>query len=206
MNELNIKQLVLGMFRTNCYIVYNNNKEAFIVDPGEEYVKIKDTVLKMGITPKAVLLTHGHFDHMASAYDIKKEFDTDIYAYCDEAVVLALPSYNLSEIYTEPIAIKADTELCDNETIEIAGFNIKVLHTPGHTVGSCCFLLEDYGVLFSGDTLFLETHGRYDFPTGSGREILSSIKNKLLTLPEATVVLPGHNGDTTVGDEKKWYH
>ena len=206
MNELNIKQLVLGVFRTNCYIVYNDKKEAIIIDPGDGYKKIKDVVLEMGLIPKDVLLTHGHFDHMAAATDIKNEFDTDIYAYKDEDIVLATPTYNLSQNYIEPMGLKADIELSDNEIINIAEYKIKVIHTPGHTVGSCCFLLVDYGVLFSGDTLFLESHGRYDFPTGSGIEILSSIKNKLLTLPEEIVVLPGHNGSTTIGDEKKWYH
>lgn len=205
MNELNIKQLVLGMFRTNCYIVYNDEKEAFIVDPGEGYRKVKDTILEMGLIPKAVLLTHGHFDHMAAAADIKREFDAKIYAYKDENVVLSQPAYNLSQNYGEPIALKADIELEDEEDIEIAGYKIKVIHTPGHTIGSCCFLLLNYGVLLSGDTLFLETHGRYDFPTGSGREILSSIIDKLLVLPDETVVLPGHNDSTTIGDEKKWY-
>ncbi|MBQ1192852.1 MAG: MBL fold metallo-hydrolase [Lachnospiraceae bacterium] len=205
MTNLSIKQLVLGMFRTNCYIVYNKKNEAVIIDPGDSYTRIKDEIEKLKLTPVAILLTHGHFDHIGAASKLKETYGIKIYAHEEEKIILESSSYNLSDVYGVPMTIFADVFLKDNEVINLIGMDFNVIHTPGHTIGSCCYYLPEYNLIFSGDTLFFESHGRYDFPTGSGRSILESIKNKLLILNDNINVLPGHNEATTIGDEQKWY-
>jgi hydroxyacylglutathione hydrolase len=205
MTSLNINQLVLGMFRTNCYIVYNDNKEAIVIDPGDNYSKIKDTCISLELIPKAILLTHGHFDHIGAAKKLSEAYGINIYAFEEEKEVLESSAYNLSEVFGVGIAIKVNNFLKDSDIINLCGFKFKVIHTPGHTKGSCCYYLEEYSALFSGDTLFCESHGRTDFPTGSESTIIKSITEKLFKLPMDTKVFPGHNDATTIGDEIKWY-
>lgn len=205
MTSFNMKQLVLGMLRTNCYIIFNDNKDAIIVDPGDNFSKVKDMVLNEGLNVKAVLLTHGHFDHIGAADEIRKEYGAKIYAHELEKEILEDSFKNLSSQFYEGIALKADDFFKEGDILEIAGFKIRVIHTPGHTVGGVAFYFGDYGVLFSGDTMFNGSYGRVDFPTGSMSTLMSSIKEKLLKLPDETVVFPGHNDSTTIGDEKRWY-
>lgn len=205
MNEINIKQLSVGMMRTNCYIVYNDKNEAVIIDPGDSYTKIKDAIISMKLTPVAILLTHGHFDHIGAVSKLKEVYGINIYAYEDEKSILNTPDYNLSNVFGVPIAIEADNYLRDNEEISIMGVTFKVIHTPGHTIGSCCYYLPQYEMMFTGDTLFAGTHGRYDFPTGNGRSLLESITGKLFCYGDNVEVFPGHNEETTIGIERRLY-
>jgi glyoxylase-like metal-dependent hydrolase (beta-lactamase superfamily II) len=205
MKEINIKQISVSMMRTNCYVIYNDEGEAVIVDPGDNYTKIKDAIIALKLSPKAILLTHGHFDHIGAASKLKEVYGINIYAYEDEKQVLNSADYNLSNIFGVPIVLEADVYLRDNEEIEIIGFKFKVIHTPGHTVGSCCYYLKEYGMMFTGDTLFAGTHGRYDFPTGNGRHLLESITEKIFSYDDNIDVFPGHNEETTIGSERKWY-
>lgn len=203
---MEIKRLIVGMVQTNCYIVVNPEiKEAVIVDPGDEAARIEDALLKTGATAKAILLTHGHFDHVTAMEELKRDLGVQVYACENEQEVLADPGKNLSGQFNGgALHLKADVLLKDGETFEAAGYTFKMIHTPGHTEGSCCYYVESEKTLFSGDTLFEGSYGRIDFPTGSGREMIHSVADVLFDLPDDTNVYPGHEGYTTIADEKQY--
>ena len=209
MNKMKINHYVVGMVQTNCYIVINDEtKECFIIDPGASGKQIAEKLRQNNLTPVAVLLTHGHFDHAASAKTLAKEFDIKIYAHEAEADTLRDPQKNVSWMIQLKESYDADVFLKDEEVITFAGFEIKVLHTPGHTEGGCCYYIADEAVVFTGDTLFAQSVGRTDFPGGSMSQIVRSIQEKLLTLTEAgdletdVMVYPGHNDPTTIETER----
>ncbi len=205
MKHASIKCLVLGMVSTNTWFLENKEThELVIVDPADRADIIKREVEEMGGEPKAVLLTHGHFDHIMAADELRDAFDIPIYAYADEKLVLTSPRINLSGSWADPYALDADYYLSDNEEVELAGFEIKVLHTPGHTLGSCCYYIEEEGVVFSGDTLFAQSIGRTDFPTSNMRHMKNSLRRLFAELPDETVVCSGHGEDTTIGYEKRY--
>ncbi len=205
MEKLNIKRLVLGPVRTNCYIVYNDaTKEAILFDPASKSDKIKEFLEAEKLELKGIFLTHGHFDHIGGASMYQKLYNTKIYCHEKEADVVNDLDINLSSAFGEAASAEADVLLRDKEKLSICGFDIEVIHTPGHTKGSCCYLLRtiEDKVLISGDTLFAGSHGRVDFPTGSMSMIVDSITKKLLCLEEDLLVLPGHEYETTIADEK----
>ena len=136
---------------------------------------------------------------------LKEEFNLSIYAHEEERDILQTADLNLSSSFGNPFSIYGDIYVKENECLEIAGMKIFVIHTPGHTKGSCCYYIKEANILFSGDTLFYASHGRTDYPTGSERDIAYSIKGKLLKLDGSTIVYPGHEAETTIEDEKKWY-
>lgn len=202
---MRMSKLVVGPVATNCYIVSDENtKEAFIIDPGAEPERIIDKVKETGVSVKAILLTHGHFDHISAVNELKREFGVDVYIGQEDADLMADMELNVSYMFGMPYAARADKILLDGDVLEIAGFSIKVLFTPGHTKGGICFYLEKENVAFSGDTIFQQSVGRTDFPTGSARVLSESIKNKLFILPEDLQLFPGHGDSTTVGYEKKY--
>lgn len=205
--NINICRLVLGSVRTNTYIVYGNTGECFVVDPADESDIIKIKLTDLNLTVKAILLTHGHFDHIGGADALRKAYGAVIYAFNDEKQILESCENNLSSVFGRGFTLKADKWLSDNEKINIAGMDIQVIHTPGHTIGSVCYLVSSQGekILISGDTLFCGSCGRYDFPTGSYGMIIKSIKERLLVLDEKLAVYPGHNEETTIGQEKIYY-
>lgn len=206
MNKIRIKRLVVGMVQTNCYVIYNNEtKEAVIVDPGDGAREISQLCVECGVKPVAILLTHGHFDHILAAKELKDEWDLSIYASEKEVEVLQDGNKNLMQKwYRKPYSLTPDVTLADEETFELIGFQWKMLLTPGHTVGSCCYSIAEEEILFSGDTLFRMSYGRVDFPTGDPKAMLMSVKKLLAVLPDDTMVYPGHEEITTIAHEKKY--
>ncbi|MBR2213344.1 MAG: MBL fold metallo-hydrolase [Eubacterium sp.] len=203
---MEIKNVLVSEAYTNCYLVKNEeNDEGFIIDPGGSALKISRCVEQMGMTPKAILLTHGHFDHIGAVDELRERYDIKVYVSEEESKFMQNYNNNLSVFFGESMIVKPDITVHDGEELEIAGIKMKFILTPGHTPGSGCFYVEDEGVLFSGDTLFCMSRGRTDFPGGSEREIIDSIRNKLLVLPGETVVLAGHNEQTTIDNEKRFY-
>lgn len=206
-DKISICKMVLGSVRTNTYLVYNEDGEGIIIDPADSADIIKTEITNLSIKIKGIVLTHGHFDHIGAALELRSHYNVKIYAHEKEEVILESSANNLSFMSGGNFTIKADIYLKDNEKFKLAGFDIQVIHTPGHTIGSVCYLIskDDERVLMSGDTLFLGSHGRFDFPTGSYPMIMNSIKEKLLKLDEDLEVYPGHNEQTTIGKEKSNY-
>ncbi len=206
MNEgIMLRQMVIGPVGTNVYFVKNTETdEMFIVDPADNAPGICEMVRRMEGVPKAVLLTHGHFDHITAAEEVRDAFHIPVLAYREEAEMLRDPELNMSSDYGPGVSFEADRYLEDKELFECAGFRVQVFHTPGHTKGSCCFYIEDQKILFSGDTLFCGSVGRTDFAGGSMSEMIKSLRFLTSHLPENTVVYPGHESATTIGDELRY--
>lgn len=211
MGKIKVEQYVVGMVQTNCYVVANTETNACIViDPGASGLKLAEKIRESGYTPQAVLLTHGHFDHAGAAATVAKEFKIPIYAHEAEEDTLKTPEKNVGYMMGVKESYYADIYLRDEEEITLAGMKIRVLHTPGHTEGGCCYYLPEEAVLFSGDTLFAQSVGRTDLPGGSMSQIVRSIREKLMTLSEAgnpdtdITVYPGHNEVTTIETERKY--
>jgi glyoxylase-like metal-dependent hydrolase (beta-lactamase superfamily II) len=202
-SNIKVKALVLGMVQTNCYIVSNEDtKEAIVVDPADRADKIEQYLKANDLVCKGILLTHGHFDHIMAAADLAAVTKAQIHAHEEEAKLLEDPGMNASIQFRKECSLRPDVLLKDQEVLHMAGFTIKVIHTPGHTIGGACYYFVGHGVLFSGDTLFLEDIGRYDLPTGNGKVLVNSINSKLMLLEDQVIVYPGHGDPTTIGHER----
>lgn len=207
MSEIKIGRIVLGPVQTNCYFIYRDDdeKRAVVVDPADEGARLFNALKDNGIKVEAILLTHGHFDHIDGVAKLRQLSHCEIYAARAEADLLGDEYKNCSDSMSGRIVtVTPDHLLEDGEEMEIAGMKLRMLLTPGHTEGSCCYYIEEAAVLISGDTLFEGSVGRSDLPTGSSAALIRSIKEKLLVLPEDTNVYPGHGGITTIGDEKRY--
>lgn len=201
---MKIKKYVVGMIGTNCYLVINEEtKETVMVDPGAYPAKVKNAVKEQELKLKAVLLTHAHFDHIMGLSDVMEDVKVPVYVEEADLPMMTDGESNLSSAYVRGgYRFEEAVPVSDGQQLEIAGFRFRVIHTPGHTPGGCCYYMEQEGVLFSGDTLFQTSVGRSDFPGGSASALVRSVKEKLLVLPEETHVYPGHMEETTIGYEK----
>ncbi len=205
MAETKIGRMVLGSYQTNCYFIYQEErKRAIVVDPADQGAKICEALTRNGITVEAILLTHGHFDHIWGAEELREAAGVKLYALDAEKAVCENSHNNVSEMTGRSCTVEADEYLRDGQELTLAEICFRVIATPGHTIGSCCYYFPEAGFLVSGDTLFAESVGRTDFPTGSMSSIVRSIKEKLYILPGDTRVYPGHGDSTTIEHEMKY--
>lgn len=202
LKKMKYETLVVGALETNCYLVYcPETRECAVVDPGAESEEIFRLIMKKGLKPIIVLNTHGHVDHVGANRDIKERFDVPLCIHSADSSMLEKSQDSELALFLEAKDSPApDHLLKEGDKIRIGKSFLEVIHTPGHSPGSVSFLGD--GFILSGDTLFSGGVGRTDFPGGSWRELENSIKNKILTLPDETIILPGHGPSTTVGQEK----
>lgn len=205
MQNLKIGRIVLGACQTNCYFVYKEGeKQVLVFDPADKGDYLYEKLKENGFEIAAILLTHGHFDHILGCTRLKEASGAKVYAYEAEKVLCEDAFVNVSAQTGRSCTIEVDEYVRDGQELTFAGMTCKVLATPGHTIGSCCYYFEDEKLLISGDTLFLESVGRTDLPTGSMAKLNCSIKEKLAVLPEETKVYPGHGDSTTIGHEMRY--
>ncbi len=205
MSKLRVETYVVGPVSTNCYFaVHEETKEILIIDPGDCAKELEEKIKEKEYKPAAILLTHGHFDHVEAASALAEAFGVSIYIHEKEKETLESEEGNAAWMIGKPNQYHADIFLRDEQELDLAGFHVRVLFTPGHTSGGCCYYLPYEDVVFSGDTLFCMSVGRTDLQGGSMSDIVRSIKEKLMVLPDKTVVYPGHSEITSVETERMY--
>lgn len=202
---MKVEKFVTGIISTNCYLVINEDtKQAVVIDPAACPSYLMSHIKSEGLKIEAILLTHGHFDHIMGIDGFLSEFDVPVYVHEEDADAMEDPVLNQSSTYTSGYTFDKARYLRDRQTLELAGYTFQVIHTPGHTKGGCCYYVASEGVLFSGDTLFQNSVGRTDFVNSSTSDLVHSVREKLFLLPDDTMVYPGHMGETKIGHEKKY--
>jgi len=198
-----LETVCVGEMQVNCYILAAKiGSPCIIIDPGDEENKIRRILQKHKLKPYLIINTHAHIDHIGC----DDKFDVPIYIHQDDSVLLEDPQLNLSNFLNLSYTIKSNIKtLKDKEIIELAGMQLEVIHTPGHTPGGICLLMKkpDNKILFTGDSLFCQGIGRTDFPGADSELLIKSIKDKLFNLPDDTVIYPGHGPSSTIGQEKR---
>jgi glyoxylase-like metal-dependent hydrolase (beta-lactamase superfamily II) len=198
---MGIKVLTVGPLAENC-IIYSKNNRCIIFDPGFEGEKIADYIIKNALKPLFIANTHGHFDHIGAVRYLQDTFNIPFYINKDDENLIKT---SVESLIFGIIRIEVPSKIIylkDNDVLDFEDEEFFVLHTPGHTQGSVCFYNSKAGVLISGDTLFHCSVGRTDLPGGDYDSLVNSIKNRLLSLPNNTIVYPGHDRHTTIGFEK----
>ena len=196
--------MVVGPVQTNCYILKEgeDGREAVLIDPGDEEDRILHKLEEMNAVPSVILLTHGHYDHILAVNGICAAYSSCSVLIGEKERPMVEDSSLNARFLDEECRISPDRYLRDGEELTLLGKKFRVMETPGHTAGSVCYYLEEDDILFAGDTVFLEGFGRYDLPTGDAGALMRSLELVLTTLPEKTVILPGHGGATSAGHEK----
>ena len=214
---MKIERITVGPMQVNCYILWEDietdkdssqplqKKKAYVTDPGDEPEKISGKLQELGLECQAILLTHGHFDHITGVKGLKELTGAPVYAGEAEDRLLKDADLNVSKRIRRPVTVEADRLLKDGEIVEEAGMHFKTIFTPGHTSGSVCYYFEKEGVILTGDTLFQASYGRTDFPTGNEAALFSSITHRLLSLPENTICYPGHGEATDIASESRYF-
>ena len=195
---------ILGI---NCYIVQDEKtKETMVIDPGGSPDKIIEMLDTIKAKVKYILLTHCHGDHIAGVQELKQKYGGKVLIHMQDEPGLRQPDVNLADyVGLGNVTIEADSRLNDNDLIHVGDIEFKVIHTPGHTKGGICLYQEEQKILFSGDTIFRGTWGRTDLPTSSFEAIIKSITDRIMTLPEDTIIYPGHGKSTMVKEEEPIY-
>jgi hydroxyacylglutathione hydrolase len=204
---LQIQTIVSMPFSENTYVVWADDRtDCLVIDPGTEPEAILDFLTDQGLTPAAILNTHGHADHIAGNADLKAEYPTaPLIIGVNDAPLLTDPERNVSRSYGfDLVSPTADRTVREGDTLSFAGIDLEIFDVPGHSPGHVVFLARDAGVVFGGDVLFRGSIGRTDFPEGSFETLAEGIRTKLYVLPAATVVYPGHGPVTTIGQEKRY--
>ncbi len=209
--NIQVGTMTLGMVATNCYFVFDDNnvdsngkKHGVFFDPADKGDRIYEFLTEKGFVIDLILLTHGHFDHIGGAKELKELTGAKIGCHEKEVAMCSDTHLNLSNTYGMNAKVTPDITYKDGDIIEAAGLSFKVLFTPGHTSGGCCYYCEEGKFVIAGDTLFEESVGRTDFPTSSTSELLRSINDKLFELPDDTIVYTGHGEATTIEHEKEY--
>lgn len=201
---MKVEKFVTGIISTNCYLfIQEQTGQTVVIDPAACPPYLMSHIKSKGLRVEAILLTHAHFDHTMGVKELLKDFNVPVYLHPDDEEMMRNPVLNLSQSYTSGYTGTETVAVKDGETLLLAGCEIQVLHTPGHTKGGVCYYIASEKLLFSGDTLFQSSVGRTDFPGSSMSALISGIKEKLMVLPEDVSVYPGHMGETTIGYEKE---
>ena len=211
MADTKVEMFTMGMVATNCYFVFkedetdaDGNRHCIFFDPADKGRRIYEALLEKKVVVDIILLTHGHFDHISGAKELVACTGAKLGCLSEEQAICKDPFLNLGNNYGMDVSVTPDMLFKDGDEIVAAGLTCRVIKTPGHTSGGCCYYFEEDGILISGDTLFEESIGRTDFPTGSTSELIRSVKEKLFCLPGDTCVYPGHGEVTTIGHEKMY--
>ena len=198
--------LPVGMLQCNCSVFGDEQThDAIVIDPGDEIERVLEVVRRHGLTVKAIVITHAHIDHIGGAAKLKQATGAPVYMNPNDHELQAMLDEQAAWLGMPPVEqVEIDQPAKDGDRLVLGTSEMHVMHTPGHTQGSISLWIPSENKLVAGDTLFRDSIGRTDLPGGDGGQILRSIHDKLLPLPEETVVIPGHGSNTTIGREKRF--